>query len=144
VWGVRSHFGLFDYDDPSGKTLLGERFFLGALDMRAWGQRRVLAPSYAGDRFDLRPGGDLLTYVNTDVAWHLHRDLALVAFVDVGRVWEDTDEIAIDQLLTDVGVSVAANLIGSSLRLDLAYRPTLQASDNSSHGGVQLWLDLPW
>jgi hypothetical protein len=144
VWGTRARFGGLSFRDDSGKGLLGERFFLGAMDMRAWGQRRIMPPSYPGAAGDLRPGGNWMTYGNTDLAWHLHRDLALIAFTDIGRVWETFDEIAVDDMLVDVGMSMEIALFLSSLRLDLAYRPTLQPSDSAVPVGIQLWMNMPW
>ena len=144
VWGTRARVGGLSFRDDSGRGLLGERFFLGAMDMRAWGQRRVMPPDYPGQAGDLRPGGNWLTYGNTDLAWHLHRDLALIAFTDVGRVWEDVDQIAIADLLVDIGLSIETALFLSSIRLDLAYRPTLQPSDGDLPVGIQLWMNMPW
>ena len=78
------------------------------------------------------------------LAWHLHRDLAFVAFTDVGRVWEDFEEIAVADMLVDVCLSIEVALFLSSLRLDLAYRPTLQPSDSDLPVGIQLWMNMPW
>ena len=144
VWGLRGRGGALVYTAQEDVDLLGERFHLGGPDMRAWGIRRVRPPGYSAGPYDLRNGGDLVTYFNTDIAWHVHRDLTLVAFSDVGRVWESSSEIALNQMLMDVGSSVAVAALKGTLRLDLAYRPTLQPVDGDSRIGVQLWFNLPF
>jgi len=143
VWGLRGRGGALGVENRKDKGLLGERFFLGAIDMRPWGRRKVMTPDYPGDPFDLRPGGDWVTYANTDLTWHMHRDLALIAFVDTGRVWESFEDIVLRDFLLDAGGSLSLRIFGSSLRLDLAGRPTLQPTD-TGHFGIQLWLNVPW
>ena len=144
IWATRGRVGGVAWQDAEGRALLGERFFLGAVDMRSWGRRRVVPPDHPGDRYGLRPGGNLVTYGNTEVWWHLHRDLSLSVFGDVGRVWERVDQIEGADLLWDAGLSVAVPSPLGAVRVDLVYRITDQAIDGPLPVAGQFWLDQRW
>ena len=141
---VKGRAGGLDWEDPTGRGLLGERFYLGVVDMRGWGRREVMPPGYPGDPYDLRPGGNLVTYGNLTLRWHVHRDLTLAAFADTGRVWERWSQVTFDQLLWDVGLSGAVPSPLGQIRLDVAVRLNEQPIDGSIPVGLQLRLNPPW
>jgi hypothetical protein len=144
VLGLRGRAGALDWHDPEGRKLLGERFFLGVTDLRAWGRRRVFPPDFQGERSGLRPGGDAVLYGNAELRWHLHRDLSLAAFVDAGRVWDDVGDVRLGDLLLDVGASGAAPSPLGLVRVDVAWRATSQPVDLAFPVEIQLQLSERW
>ncbi|MBA2321517.1 MAG: BamA/TamA family outer membrane protein [Deltaproteobacteria bacterium] len=101
-------------------------------------------PDYAGTASDLRPGGNVVTYADAELRWHVHRDLALAAFVDTGRVWEAWTDIRPEALLWDAGPSASVPSPLGSIRVDAAFRLNRQPIDGSALLALQLWVDQPW
>jgi outer membrane protein insertion porin family len=82
------------------------------------------AAGFDQDRFLPRPtGGNVMAVANTEVRFRLLSSLLQgAAFIDVGRVWEDADQFAFDELRVTPGFGVRYFSPIGPIRLDLGYR----------------------
>jgi len=89
VLSPRAAAGWMAWHRAGALEALPARFYLGgAADLRGWGARMVNPPGWDGDINDLRIGGNTMLLGSLEGALHLWPQLAAVAFVDSGRVWE--------------------------------------------------------
>ena len=89
VLALRLQAGLNIYAlEDANRPLYATRFHLGGMgNMRGWSFRRLAPPGYTGTRNDVAPGGDVKLFGSVEARVAVFRQLSLVAFLDVGRVW---------------------------------------------------------
>ena len=128
TWSLRMAGGHLFW--PSGQPdLLAVRFFLGgSTDIRGWGRRALPAPGYTGGRMAPAVGGDSMLMSSVEGKYQLFPQLALLGFVDAGRVWEASRDLSsgwgvdLHQVLPSAGLGTKIPTPFGDARISMAYQ----------------------
>lgn len=111
--------GLANEYDNSSAVPIYERYFAGGANSVRGYKERSIGPRDT-ETLDA-VGGEAMFIGNFEVTYPIFTNLKLAAFYDIGNVWENADDIVMDNLKSSVGTGVRVKTPIGPVKLDMGY-----------------------